>query len=228
MSLLKIILADDQTIFRVGTARLLAAEPDFRIVAQCETPDRLWGALESFRSSIVLLATSLCPDMAHMASEAQRTQARVILVADHGELADQHARHKFPGFTHRTVSGPALVECIRKVARGGNCIHTGKTEVAQREQAHARARERLTERELRIVALLVQGMKNKEIAAQLGTSEQMVKNALRTVYDKTGVSDRLELALFTMQSRILTEAAATAAATDGHPSARAGAATAGS
>jgi len=66
----------------------------------------------------------------------------------------------------------------------------------------------LTAKELRIVALIVQGYKNKEIASQLGTTEQVIKNYLRNVYDKIGVSDRLELALFTIHHRILNEAAA--------------------
>ncbi len=63
---------------------------------------------------------------------------------------------------------------------------------------------------MQIVALIVQGCKNKEIAAQLGTKEQVIKNYLRTIYDKTGVSDRLELALFTIHHRVLAEAAARA------------------
>ena len=73
-------------------------------------------------------------------------------------------------------------------------------------------RDRLTAKELRIVALIVQGYKNKEIASQLGTTEQVIKNYLRNVYDKIGVSDRLELALFTIHHRILNEAAAATAA----------------
>ncbi len=73
-------------------------------------------------------------------------------------------------------------------------------------------RDRLTPKELRIVALIVQGYKNKEIANQLGTTEQVIKNYLRNVYDKIGVSDRLELALFTIHHRILAEAAAAVSA----------------
>ena len=76
----------------------------------------------------------------------------------------------------------------------------------------ARVRDRLTAKELKIVALIVQGYKNKEIATQLGTTEQVIKNYLRNVYDKIGVSDRLELALFTIHHRILAEAAATSVA----------------
>jgi DNA-binding NarL/FixJ family response regulator len=61
---------------------------------------------------------------------------------------------------------------------------------------------------MQIVALIVQGCKNKDIAIQLGTKEQVIKNYLRSIYDKTGVSDRLELALFTLHHRVLAEAAA--------------------
>ena len=57
------------------------------------------------------------------------------------------------------------------------------------------------------MALIAEGSKNKEIASQLGTKEQVVKNYLRSIYDKTGVSDRLELALFTIHHRALAEAA---------------------
>jgi DNA-binding NarL/FixJ family response regulator len=86
-----------------------------------------------------------------------------------------------------------------------------------------RVRDRLTAKELRIVALIVQGYKNKEIAAQLGTTEQVIKNYLRNVYDKIGVSDRLELALFTIHHRILNEAAAATTAGIPAPTATAGA-----
>lgn len=58
----------------------------------------------------------------------------------------------------------------------------------------ARVGDRLTAKELKIVALIIQGYKNKEIAVQLGTTER-VKNYLRNVYDKIGIADRLELAL---------------------------------
>jgi DNA-binding CsgD family transcriptional regulator len=61
---------------------------------------------------------------------------------------------------------------------------------------------------MRIVALIVQGCKNREIATRLKTTEQVIKNYLRSIYDKTGVSDRLELALFTIHHRVLAAAAA--------------------
>ena len=72
----------------------------------------------------------------------------------------------------------------------------------------ARVRDRLTPKEMQIVALIVQGCKNKDIALQLNTKEQVIKNYLRAIYDKTGVSDRLELALFTIHHKVLADAAA--------------------
>src|SRR5438874_2311032 len=68
------------------------------------------------------------------------------------------------------------------------------------------------EDEMRIVALIVQGHKNKEIASQLGTTEQVIKNYLRDVYAEIGDSERLGLALFAIHHRILNEAAAATAA----------------
>jgi DNA-binding NarL/FixJ family response regulator len=66
-----------------------------------------------------------------------------------------------------------------------------------------RTQPKLTEKELSIVACITRGMRNKEIAFQIGTSEQVIKNYLRKIYDKLGVSDRLELALYCLHHEIL-------------------------
>ena len=84
------------------------------------------------------------------------------------------------------------------------------TTMQSADSVGSRVRDRLTPKEMQIVALIVQGCKNKDIATQLSTKEQVIKNYLRSIYDKTGVSDRLELALFTIHHRALAEAAAKA------------------
>jgi DNA-binding NarL/FixJ family response regulator len=71
-----------------------------------------------------------------------------------------------------------------------------------------RVLERLTPKELQIVSLVAEGLRNKEIAEKLCCKEQVVKNYMRTIFDKTGVSDRLELALFTVHHPALAKAAA--------------------
>jgi len=62
---------------------------------------------------------------------------------------------------------------------------------------------RLSEKEMLIIGGVTQGLKNKDIAMEVGTTEQVVKNYLRKIYDKLGVSDRLELALYSMHRRLL-------------------------
>jgi DNA-binding NarL/FixJ family response regulator len=70
----------------------------------------------------------------------------------------------------------------------------------------ARPKNRLTDKEMLIVSCVAQGMKNKDIAREIGTTEQVIKNYLRRVYDKLGVSDRLELALYCVHHRLLENA----------------------
>ena len=75
----------------------------------------------------------------------------------------------------------------------------------------SRPKVQLTPKESLIVSCVTQGMKNKEIALRVGTTEQVVKNYLRKVYDKLGVADRLELALFCLNHRVVDEAKVKAA-----------------
>ena len=69
--------------------------------------------------------------------------------------------------------------------------------------AGSRPKVSLTPKESLIVSCVTQGMKNKEIALRVGTTEQVVKNYLRKVYDKLGVADRLELALYCLSHRVV-------------------------
>ena len=111
----------------------------------------------------------------------------------------------FRGVVFRSVTGPALVECVRRVAAGDTWLPTqvAQPESPEEDLVGARVRDRLTPKEMRIVALIVQGCKNREIAMRLKTTEQVIKNYLRSIYDKTGVGDRLELAFFTIHHRVL-------------------------
>src|SRR5258707_13135983 len=101
------------------------------------------------------------------------------------------------GVVYRNVTSAALVDCVRKVARGETWIQdiAVPSELTENEMVGLRGRDRLTAKELRIVALIVQGYKTKEIASELGTTEQVSKNYLRNGYDKIGVSARVDLAL---------------------------------
>ena len=209
----KIILADSQAIFRAGAAKILATNENLRILAQCADLERLMHAITTFPESIVLFAACLRPDMARLGNLLDAQASRGIVIAENTETANAYLQQGFRGVIFRNVTAPALLDCVRRVGAGDvwfpPALVTPQT--VEEDTVGTRVRDRLTPKEMRIVALIVQGCKNREIARRLNTKEQVVKNSLRSIYDKTGVGDRLELALFTIHHRVLAAAAAAAA-----------------
>jgi DNA-binding NarL/FixJ family response regulator len=217
--MLKLILADNQAIFRAGIAKVLAVEDEMRIVAQAQNIEQMMMAIDKFRAGVLIFASDFHPDINEVVQAANKAKTRSVVLLDTNESAARFVAAGVNGVVYRNVTGPALVDCVRKVARGENWVQdvAVPSEMTENDMVGVRVRDRLTAKELRIVALIVQGYKNKEIASQLGTTEQVIKNYLRNVYDKIGVSDRLELALFTIHHRILAEAAAATAMAQGQP-----------
>jgi len=205
----KIILADNQAIFRTGTAKVLAMEDDLRIIAQCPDCPRLYHAIITFRGAIVIVASSMGADLAQLITGARSVASRIILVAENGDMPPPAVLTELYGLVYRNVSSAGLIESVRKVIRGERTIHPvhGSKDSEPEDLVGARVRDRLTPKEMKIVALLVHSCKNREIGQRLGTTEQVIKNYLRSIYNKTGVSDRLELALFTIHHRTLSDAA---------------------
>ena len=207
----RIILADDQAIFRAGAARVLALEDDMRIVAQCEEKGRLLASVATYRNAIVIFSSALAVNLSATLALLAEAGSFGILIAEKSEHLPEAQAASLAGVIGRSITGPELIEVVRRVARGQRCIQRGNvTTMPPPDDVGARVRDRLTPKEMQIVALIVQGRKNKDIAAQLNTKEQVIKNYLRSIYDKIGVSDRLELALFTLHHRVLAEAAAKA------------------
>ena len=114
------------------------------------------------------------------------------------------------GIVSRSISPDLLVRCVRRIAAGETWIDNQSVSwviEAYRAQAAAlvnpRVQPKLTPKEMAIITCITQGKRNKEIAFQLGTTEQVIKNYLRKIYDKLGVSDRLELALYCLHNKII-------------------------
>jgi DNA-binding NarL/FixJ family response regulator len=204
----RIILADTQAIFRTGAARVLAMEEDMQVVAQCSDLLRLKEAVGTLCNAIAVFPTSMTQNIAEVLSSIEAAGSKSVVIIEHGDKLDPLTAERVNGAVLRSVAGSQLVDCLRRVAMGERCIQQVQL---KRQPSHdrvgARVLERLTPKELQIVALVTEGGKNKEIAVQLGTKEQVIKNYLRNIYDKTGVSDRLELAVFTQHHRTLADAA---------------------
>jgi DNA-binding NarL/FixJ family response regulator len=206
----KLILADSQAIFRAGTAKVLALDDDLRIIAQCSDTERMMHAVTTFPGAMLIFAAALKPELTRLRTLLETMGSRGVVIAENHESPSLYLQQGFRGVIFRNTTGAALVECVHQVASGEvwQPLQGLLAEVPEEDMVGTRVRDRLTPKEMRIVALIVQGCKNREIASRLKTTEQVIKNYLRSIYDKTGVSDRLELALFTLHHRVLAEAAA--------------------
>jgi len=208
----KVILADSQAIFRAGTAKVLASDDSFRVIAQCSDTERMMHAVTTFPGAVLIFASALKPELARLRLLLETMNSRAIVIAENSEAPATYLQQGFQGVIFRNTTGSSLVECMRRVIAGDTWqpLQGMLVNEVEEDMVGTRVRDRLTPKEMRIVALIVQGCKNREIATRLKTTEQVIKNYLRSIYDKTGVSDRLELALFTLHHRLLAEAAAKA------------------
>ena len=211
---LKVLLADSQAIYRVGIRKIFALEDELRVVAQAETLGQTLAAASKFSPDVILFESGICPNPAEAVGEVSKRapNARLVVIAESidEETTIEYFRRGVRGIVPRSISPDLLVRCVRKVAQGETWLdNQGINWVIEAYRAQAsqltspRPKTKLSDKELLIVSCVTQGMKNKEIATEIGTTEQVVKNYLRKVYDKLGVSDRLELALYCIHHRLL-------------------------
>ncbi|MBZ5720753.1 MAG: response regulator transcription factor [Acidobacteriia bacterium] len=222
---IRVIVADTQAIFRAGLRKIFALEDDIRVVGQAETLSQSLSASKKFSADIMIFEAALAPNPAEAVSDLLRQAPTVRLVVltpePDEELTLELFRRGAFGIVSREVEPEFLVDCLRKVAAGEPWLDARGIQwvlAAYRSQGgrptSSRPKVQLTPKESLIVSCVTQGMKNKEIAIRVGTTEQVVKNYLRKVYDKLGVADRLELALYCLNNRIVFDGPAKAAPAD--------------
>jgi DNA-binding NarL/FixJ family response regulator len=211
---IRVILADTQAIFRAGLRKIFALEDDIRVVGQAETLQQALSAAKKFSADVVIFEAALSPNPVEAVVDLMRQSAdiKVVVVtpASDEDLTLELFRRGAHGIVSREVEPELLVECLRKVSSGEAWLDTQGVRwvlAAYRNQnsrpAGSKPKVQLTPKETLIVSCVTQGMKNKEIAVRVGTTEQVVKNYLRKVYDKLGVADRLELALFCLNHHVI-------------------------
>ena len=211
---IRIILADSQAIYRVGMRKVFALEDDIRVVAQAETLQNLYAALHRFPTDVVFLEGALISGTVDAIPELVRRAPEAKLIVQVSEADESNTvelyRRGVRGVVPRSISPDLLIKCVRKIADGETWIDNQSIHwviEAYRAQAttltNPRTQPKLSKKELAIIGCITRGMRNKEIAYQIGTTEQVIKNYLRKVYDKLGVSDRLELALYCLHHQLL-------------------------
>ena len=213
---IRIVIADDHPIFRDGLCRLLSLEEDFEVVGQVEDGLHVSEVLQQCDPDILLLDLNM-PGLSGLAAlqrlQAASSRTRVILLtaSDNQQEFVQALKLGSCGIVQKQTATELLIDSVRRVHAGEIWLDSNTTAAVMRrfvadEEAHPpqmpspadpheRERALLSPREHEIVSFVTQGFKNKEIAEKMFISEQTVKNHLCNIFDKVGVSDRLELAL---------------------------------
>jgi two-component system, NarL family, nitrate/nitrite response regulator NarL len=221
---IRIVIADDHPIFRDGLKQLLSREADFQVIAEVGHGDEVLPAVEMHKPDILLLDLKM--PGTHGLTILQRLQlsnpgaTKVIVLTGSDDKSEFVHAMKLGtcGIVLKQSPTDLLFKSIRKVYAGEIWLDSDTTTAVMQQFAtggdahplpaaassNGRGRERspLSQREREIVGLVAQGFKNKEMAEKMFISEQTVKNHLHNIFDKLGVSDRLELALYAIHKKL--------------------------
>jgi len=189
---IRVIVADSEPIFRVGVRKIVAVEDDIRIVAQVDSAESALAAVGRYDADLILyeslLSESPCEALSSILDVAPALKVVLVMNEPTEEETVELLRRGARGIVTRSIGPDLLVKCIRKVQEGETWLdHQGVNWVIEAYRAQAarltspRDRVRLTRKELQIIAGVTQGLRNKDIAQEVGTTEQVVKNYLRKV-----------------------------------------------
>lgn len=210
-------IADDHPVVREGLFRLLQSEPGFEVIGQAADGAEALKLVKRLHPDVLMLDVDM-PQLSGMGvlrelSKAA-TECRVILLG--GELNREQSlealRLGARGVVTKGTTTSLIFKSIRTVMVGQYWI--GREAISdligcllpgQPSQAPPEPKSELTRRELQIVAAVVAGYANKEIAEHLSLSEHTVKHHLSSVFDKLGVSNRLEVALYAINHHLIDE-----------------------
>ena len=210
---IRILIADAEGIFRLGLKKLFGVEDDLRVVAQADQTGQVLGLARKFKPDVFFLQSEMLgPDPADFLARLRQIWAGgkiiVITSAVAGPESDRYVKAGAAGVILRSSDPELYVKSARRVMKNELWLPKplGPQPPPPPEKTVPRSALRpvdtLTRREKSIISCLVQGWRNREIAERLHITEQTVKNHLRTIYDKVGVSDRLELALYAIHQKL--------------------------
>jgi DNA-binding NarL/FixJ family response regulator len=189
---IRVAIVDDHPVLREGTAALLAAQAGLEIAGVAGTIDEATALVDSTDVDVLLLDIRLGTDSGLRwltpAAESSRPRPAVVVLTsyDYPQYAEAALRLGASGFVLKTAPIAELLDAIRRAAAGGLAF-------AVRPPAAA-SQVRLSERELDVVRLVVDGRSNDEIASRLGIGAKTVESHLRRLFERLDIASRTELA----------------------------------
>lgn len=214
---IKILIADDQALFREGLRTLLSVQPDFEVVGEASNGEEALRLAAVCRPLVILMDLRMPVLDGVRATERIRemypdTKVIVLTTFEDEDLVFDGLRAGATGYLLKDVSSEKLFEAIRAAARGEYFLLPSITAKVIAEFARlpkpvsgkgVDLEEPLSPRELEILKLVATGVSNKEIADRLVISEGTVKNHLSSILSKLSVKDRLQAVLKARELKIL-------------------------
>jgi two-component system, NarL family, nitrate/nitrite response regulator NarL len=212
----RILLADDHTIFRDGLRKLLEAEPDLEIVGEAGDGADAISMVQQVKPDLLLLDLAMprVPGLEALREViALKTPVKTILLTAAIEKKQiiEALQVGARGVVLKEAATQMLIRAIRTVMGGQYWVGREavadmstylKHQIASQPAPKAKSYG-LTRREIEILGTIVGGLSNKEIAQKFSLSEDTVKHHLTNIFDKVGVSSRLELALFAINNQLI-------------------------
>ena len=212
MKKIRLMLVDDQSLFREALRTLLALQDDFEIVAEAENGERAVALAKAHRPDVILMDLRM-PVMGGVEAtrrvRAAAPAARVVVLTtfEEDEEIFEAMRAGALGYLLKACSADKLCDSVRAAAQGTSVLEPSVAARMMAELNRLTTRENgrmspvsaladpLSERELAVLKLLAVGCSNKEIGARLNITEGTVKNHMTNVLGKLGVLDRTQAAL---------------------------------
>ncbi len=200
----KVALCDTQAITVEGLRAVLARTPDLSLSDDATSLDRVNRLLHLGRPDVLIIDKAFgiqsILDWMHDARDALRQVGLVIWGISITEPeALRYLQSGARGIIRKSADIPTLLNCIRAVAEGSNWMEDAVFREAYRSDRFPHAE--LTPREIQVMELVEQGLKNKEIARELCIQPGTVKIHLKHIFEKTGVRGRYGLALSGLKNR---------------------------
>jgi two-component system nitrate/nitrite response regulator NarL len=213
MRRIRLVLADDHPIVLDGLEQLFGTEPDIEVVARAASAGAALRALEEFKPDVLVLDLAMPGhDGLWVMREAAMRQvtARIVLLTAHVDEQQllEAVKLDVAGVVLKEMAPRLLVECVRRVFAGEkwlekHSVTRAMDRMSRRESERQKLSQLLTPRELEIVRLAAEGLRNREIAERLTITEGTVKIHLHNIYEKLGVSGRSQLILQATRQGIL-------------------------
>ena len=210
-----VLIADDVPVVRLGVRRLIEAEPELELVGEAQDGLETLDMVRKFRPDLLLLDLEMpklsgLEVMAKLGPDFEETRIAVLTGSAESKEVLKSFELGARGVIAKDVSPQEILEGIRAVFDGqywlaGRSIPNLVATLEQLREDAARPFKKfgLTPREAEIVAEIVKGMTNRELADKLNISEDTIKRHLSNIFDKVGASHRLELVLFAFHHKLV-------------------------